>query len=185
MIREFGHSKFGNAQPAANYEDNKKSAFVAAEKNITLLANYHVNKVEKSGGRIVAVTAEHIENGGRIRLVAPLFSDCTGDGTVGYLAGADYRIGREGRGEYGESLAPEVADSMTMGASVQWYSSDTGKKEKFPEFSYGLVFNEDNCEKVMMGEWTWETGMNRDPDCRFRACPRLWADGCVFQLEFP
>lgn len=162
MIREFGHSKFGNAQPAANYEDNKKSAFVAAEKNITLFANYHVNKVEKSGGRIMAVTAEHIENGGRIRLVAPLFSDCTGDGTVGYLAGADYRIGREGRGEYGESLAPEVADSMTMGASVQWYSSDTGKKENFPEFSYGLVFNEDNCEKVMMGEWTWETGMNRD-----------------------
>ena len=162
MIREFGHSKFGNAQPAANYEDNKKSAFVVAEKNITLFANYHVNKVEKSGGRIVAVTAEHIENGGRIRMVAPLFSDCTGDGTVGYLAGADYRIGREGRGEYGESLAPEVADSMTMGASVQWYSSDTGKKEKFPEFSYGLVFNEDNCEKVMMGEWTWETGMNRD-----------------------
>ncbi len=32
----------------------------------------------------------------------------------------------------------------------------------FPEFSYGVEFNDKNCEKVMMGEWTWETGMNFD-----------------------
>ena len=47
-----------------------------------------------------------------------------------------------------------------MGSSVQWYSADKGKPTRFPIFSYGLQFNEKNCEKVTMGEWKWETGMN-------------------------
>ena len=51
---------------------------------------------------------------------------------------------------------------MTMGSSVQWYSVDNKKPSAFPEFDYGMNFNEKNAEKVMMGEWTWETGMNLD-----------------------
>lgn len=51
---------------------------------------------------------------------------------------------------------------MTMGASVQWYSVDNQKPSAFPYFNYGVEFNEQNSEKVMMGEWTWETGMNYD-----------------------
>ena len=61
-----------------------------------------------------------------------------------------------------ESIAPEKADKMTMGASVQWYSVDNGRSSSFPDFSYGVEFNDKNCEKVLMGEWTWETGMNLD-----------------------
>lgn len=162
MIREFGHLKGGNAQPASYYEDEKKLQFILAEKNITLFANYHVNAAQTRSGQILSLTAQHIENGTEITLRAPLFADCTGDGTLGVLAGADYRMGREGREEFGESLAPEKADKMTMGASVQWYSTDAGHRTKFPEFRYGIDFNEANCEKVKMGEWTWETGMNFD-----------------------
>lgn len=162
MIREFGHAKEGNAKPAANYEDEKKSAFIANEKNITLFANYRAVSVKMAGNRIESIIIKHIETGEEKCLTAPLFSDCTGDGTIGYLAGADYRMGRESREEFGEELAPEVADDMTMGASVQWYSKDTGRKAKFPVFKYGVVFNEENSEKVTMGEWKWETGMNLD-----------------------
>ena len=50
-----------------------------------------------------------------LKFKAPLFSDCTGDGTIGCLAGADYRMGREGRDEYGESIAPEKADKLDNG----------------------------------------------------------------------
>lgn len=162
MIREFGHSKNGNAQPAENYEDEKKSEFIANEENVTLFSNYRAIAVDMDGNKITSIIIKHIENGKEIRLKAPLFSDCTGDGTIGYLAGADYRMGRESRSEFGEELAPEIADDMTMGSSVQWYSKDTGRKTRFPHFNYGVTFNEDNCEKVTMGEWKWETGMNLD-----------------------
>lgn len=162
LQKEFGPEKGGNAQPAENYENQKKMDWLAAEKNVSLFLNYHVIGVTKEGDKITSVVAKHIENGAELRFDAPLFADCTGDGSVGYLAGADYRMGREGRDEFGESIAPEKADKLTMGSSVQWYSVDNKKSSPFPEFSYGVEFNDENCEKVMMGEWTWETGMNFD-----------------------
>lgn len=167
MIREFGHSRAGNAQPAENYEDAKKSAFIAAEENVTLFASCRAVAVNMEGGRIRSVVIRHIETGEETTLEAPLFADCTGDGTVGFLARADYRMGRESRDEFGEALAPETADRMTMGSSVQWYSVDAGRRTDFPRFSYGVKFNESNCERVTMGEWKWETGMNLDQICDF------------------
>lgn len=162
MIREFGHTKSGNAQPASNYEDEKKQQFIDAEENVTLFAPYRAVDVRMEGKKIEAVLIRHIETSEELWIEAPLFSDCTGDGTIGFLAGADYLMGREAASEYGESLAPETADKMTMGASVQWYSKKTDSPSSFPEFTYGIIFNEDNCEKVRMGEWQWETGMNFD-----------------------
>ena len=163
MIREFGHSRKGNAKPAGNYEDWKKDAIVAGEPNITQLRCFRAVAVRmKDCGRIGSVIVRNIVSGEELELCAPLFCDCTGDGNLGYMAGADYRMGREGRDEFGEPLAPEKGDKLTMGSSVQWYSEDLGKKVRFPEFRYGVEFNEDNCERVKMGEWTWETGMNYD-----------------------
>lgn len=162
LQKEFGPTRGGNAQPADYYEDQKKMDWLLKEKNVSLFTNYRAIAVEKEGDRITTVIAKHIETGEEKRFEAPLFSDCTGDGTIGYLAGADYRMGRESRDEFGESTAPEQADKMTMGASVQWYSEDTKKPSSFPQFEYGVDFNEKNCEKVTMGEWTWETGMNYD-----------------------
>ena len=162
ILREFGHTKKGNAQPAENYEDEKKQAFIDGEEGVALYPNSRAVKVRMDGSRIAAVLTEDTETGEMHWLEAPLFSDCTGDGTIGFLAGAHWTSGRESREEYGESLAPEEADSLVMGASVQWYSEDAGRKTRFPEFSYGIDFTPASCEKVTMGEWTWETGMNLD-----------------------
>lgn len=160
LQKEFTPLKGGNAQPASNYEDDKKMNWIKNEKNVDLFLNYRVMKVTMDGSRIASVTAQHIEKGTELSFTAPVFSDCTGDGTVGALAGADFRMGREGKEDFGESIAPDKADKLTMGSSVQWYSEDNKKPCGFPEFEYGVKFNEQNAEKVMMGEWTWETGMN-------------------------
>lgn len=117
-------------RPAENYEDAKKSAFIAGEQNVKLFSSCRAVAVNKEGGRIKSVIVRHIETGEETTLEAPLFADCTGDGTVGFLAGADYRMGRESRDEFGETLAPETADRMTMGSSVQWYSVDTAAKPR-------------------------------------------------------
>lgn len=162
MQKEFGPSRFGNAQPADYYEDSKKMEWLLAEPNVALFTNNRAYKVKKEGDRIVSVTARNIETGEETEFRGRLFADCTGDGTIGYLAGADYRLGREARSEFGETLAPEKADSLVMGASVQWYSVDDGKRSSFPEFRYGIEFDEETCEPVTCGEWTWETGMNKN-----------------------
>lgn len=162
VVNEIGPKQGGNAKPAAYYEDEKKMEMVLAEENISLFTNYRAFDVEVKRSRITEVHARHIETAEELSFSAPLFADCTGDGTIGFLAGADYAMGREGKDEFGEPSAPEKADKMTMGSSVQWYSVERGETSAFPEFSYGVEFNEENTEKVTMGEWTWETGMNFD-----------------------
>lgn len=160
LQKEFGPTRKGNAQPAEFYEDEKKMEWILKEKNVKLFMNFRAIKVEKYGNSIKTVIAKHIETGDELFFSSPLFVDCTGDGTIGYLAGANYRMGRESKSDFGETTAPEVSDSLTMGASVQWYSIKTDAPAKFPVFEYGLNFNEESSEKVTMGEWTWETGMN-------------------------
>ena len=161
-IKEWGHTKKGNAGPAANYEDAKKMAFVAAESGVELLAGYRASEVDTSGGVIRAVVARPVRGGDAIRLEAPLFADCTGDGTVGCLAGADYHYGREGREVYGEPSAPEQSDNQVLGLSVQWNSRDVGEPCGFPDFRYGIEFSDESVRRVKKGEWTWETGMFSD-----------------------
>ena len=162
MIKEFGHTKKGNAQKAENYEDGKKMSFVTQEENLALFLNCHVTDVEMKDGRITALLARDICTGELMRFRAPLFSDCTGDAAVGYLAGADWRMGRESVAQTGEPGAVATQDMQVLGSSVQWNTKDLGSCSPFPIFEYGKVFTEESVQKVKQGEWTWETGMLRD-----------------------
>lgn len=161
LIKEFGPLKGGNAQPAANYEDAKKHQWIGTEKNITLYLNTRAIDVIKKENTITSVITRTIDTGKETAFHAPIFADCTGDGSIGFMAGADYAIGRESRATYNEAGAPEKADSLTMGASVQWYSTEKSEETTFPRFEFGLNFNEETAEAVNHGEWTWETGLNR------------------------
>ncbi len=162
LQKEFGPEQMGNAKPAHYYEDSKKMDWIKKEKNITLFLNFRATNVHMHERKIKSIIAQHIEQGYEIEFSAPLFVDCTGDGTIGYLSGADFHMGREANSEFGESLAPEKADKLTMGSSVQWYSTKNENDSTFPLFEYGVLFDSTSCERVTMGEWTWETGMNYD-----------------------
>lgn len=162
LVNEIGPARGGNAQPAEYYEDQKKYDAVAGEKNISLFLNYRAFAVAKNGNKITSVTAIHIENSNELSFSAPLFADCTGDATIGALAGADFMMGRESKSEFNEVTAPDHKDKMTMGSSVQWYSEEKQQPAPFPDIRWALEFNEQSAQKVKMGEWTWETGMMYD-----------------------
>ena len=162
IVKEFGHSKRGNAMPAGNYEDWKKDSLIASEPGITLYREFRVVEADMQGRRIKSLTAKNIRTGEMLRFKAPVFADCTGDGNLGALAGADFRTGRESRDQTGEPGAVEIPDKQVMGSSVQWYSEDSGEYSEFPVFEYGKVFTDNSVQRVRKGEWTWETGMNRD-----------------------
>jgi hypothetical protein len=169
LVRELDSGNRGNAQPAAFYNDERKLRIARAEPGLSLFLNTHACKVEKEGRRIAAVVARDLRSGKELRFAAPWFADCTGDGTMGYLAGADYRMGRESREQTGESLAPEKPDRMTMGASAQWYSIETDEPSPFPECPWALGFTEESCERATRGDWEWETGLNKDQIGEFEA----------------
>ncbi|MDQ3439499.1 MAG: FAD-dependent oxidoreductase, partial [Planctomycetota bacterium] len=80
------------------------------EPNLTLFLNTYMHEVRMaSPKRIGAIRGVQLGTEKVFELTAPLFVDASGDGMLGYRAGADFRWGREGRDEYGEPLAPEKA----------------------------------------------------------------------------
>ncbi len=162
LVNEIGPSRGGNAQPKDYYEDDKKLKAVLAEENISLFLNHHANQVEMERDKIVKVYAENLETGEKIGFEAPLFADCTGDGTIGFLAGAEYMSGRESRSTFNEPTAPEVADNLTMGISVQWFSEKMDTPIGFPDIDWGLPWSEDKSFAITRGDWDWETGMGKD-----------------------
>jgi hypothetical protein len=162
LVNEIGPLKEGNAQPKENYEDDKKLSAVKAEKNISLFLNHRANAVTMKNGKIACIQAVDIETGKKKQFVAPLYADCTGDATIGTLAGARYMTGRESAKQYGETRAPEKNDSLTMGSSVQWFAITKPVESSFPDIKWGLSWDESKTYKITRGDWDWETGMGKD-----------------------
>jgi hypothetical protein len=162
IIDKHPEKKQHNAGPASNYEDEQKLRVVQAEKNLRLFLTTRVVRVETSAGRITAVVGRSILTGREQRFRGALFADCTGDGNVGFLAGADFRVGREARSDTGESLAPLQADQLLMGTSVQWYAVAEKDPVPFPDCPWAVSFTEQTCHPSTRGDWDWETGMNLD-----------------------
>lgn len=163
LLNEFGPAAKGNARPAEVYEDDKKLNAVLAEENITLFLGYKVTRVEKSGPRsISSVVATRVDDYTTIEIKGRLFADCTGDGALGVLAGAEWHMGRDPKSRYNEPSAPETADGITLGASVQWYCLEAERPVPFPDIDWGLPISEETVQKVRRGQWYWEVGMAED-----------------------
>ncbi len=162
LVNEIGPEEGGNAQPYSYYEDDKKLSAVLNEPNISLFLNHHANSVKTNNGIIESIYATNIETGEKVLFKAPLFADCTGDGTIGFLAGAEFMTGRESKSIYNEPTAPEVGDNLTMGASVQWFSEKKEEPVSFPDIKWGMEWDEAKSEEITKGDWEWETGMGLD-----------------------
>ncbi|QRQ99781.1 FAD-dependent oxidoreductase [Dyadobacter sandarakinus] len=117
---------------------------VIQEPNITLLLNTAVFDLDKktesrnAGDEIAAVHAFCSQNSTKYKVSAPLFCDASGDGIVGFLAGAAFRMGAESMEEFGEKFAPDKAYGELLGHSMYFYSKDVGRPVKFIPPSYAL-----------------------------------------------
>ena len=150
---------FMNRNPNMALSDVHRMRVVANEKTLSAHLCMRAFAAETKDGRITAVKALDWKRNRVVRFTAPLFCDATGDGWVGYWAGADYRMGREAKSEYNESFAPEKADGDTLGASLMWSSAEANTDIPFSapwaeKWACG--------EKAVMGKWNWEYGIHHD-----------------------
>ena len=104
---------------------------VRFQENLVLLLNCSCNQAEMSGQAIKSITGWQLTTETFHTVKADLFADCSGDSILAPLTGAEFRIGREGRQEFGESIAPEVADRRTMGMSCLIQARETNSPQKF------------------------------------------------------
>jgi hypothetical protein len=168
VVQELEQKKrahYGPSNTPDLYEDDKKLTLVKAEKNVALFLCHRANGVEMDSGRIRAVIAQHTKSGRRLRFAGSWFADCTGDGCIGFLAGADHDITLKGH----------------MGRCNLWNVVETDGPVAFPRCPWALDLSDkpfpgrgDYDRRILaLGCWYWESGFDRDP-IRQREYIRDW-----------
>lgn len=132
---------------------------------VTQFLGWRACGVGMDGRRIASVSARQVESGEIKRFHAPVFIDCTGDGWIGYWAGADFRYGRESRNEFGEGWekhgerwSPETPDNRVLGSSVLWNSHELDRPSDFPAVPWAQPVSRGHA--AINGEWQWEYSDN-------------------------
>lgn len=113
-------------------------------RNLDLYMNTTMDAADSSGSEIKSVQCYQMTTENRYEFHSKVFVDATGNGTLGYFAGAEYKIGREAASEYGEQDAPEQADGETMGNTIYFVAEDVGHPVKFVKPGWAHTFTEED-----------------------------------------
>lgn len=131
--------------------------------HLTTHVNSDVYQVEMASDRTIAAVKARVL-GAETELVAraEVFIDASGDGVVAALAGCEWRMGSEGRDEFGEEHAPPVASSDVMGSSIHFKTKDMGRPCPFhaPEWAMryddaSFFYQEGRLPKDERGGYWW------------------------------
>ena len=130
--------------------------------NLTVLLNCSCNDATMNGEYIESISGWQTTSQTHHTVRAQIFADCSGDSVLAPLTGAEYRMGREGRDETGEKIAPEKADAGTMGMTCLFQARDFGMPQTFkpPEWANSYTRDDDLPYKARghnHGEW-WGLG---------------------------
>ncbi|MGZ0170703.1 MAG: FAD-dependent oxidoreductase [Planctomycetales bacterium] len=149
IIEEFCDHAKKSPGTYEEFGDAKKEEIVRAEKNIDLFLNHHAYKVEIEDNRVVAVHAFDTRTSEHSQFTGKLFSDCTGHGTIGYLAQADLEMEPKGR----------------MGMSNMWAWANDEKGTTYPKTPWALDLDMKDFPypRNFHGQWFWESGFDKDP----------------------
>lgn len=88
------------------------------------------------------------------------FIDATGNASLGYFSGAEYRYGSESKFEFNEPDAPEEPNKYTMGNTIMFTSKDLGEATPFIKQDWAYSFSEEELKGRAHGNTTVCRGEN-------------------------
>ena len=157
-----------NPQRSNSIWDLVLEEWVRREDTTRLLLNTSVVSAAMTRDNCIgAITCSRPWTEEELTICGDLFIDCTGDGMLGSIAGADFRIGREGPDEFDEPDA-EGPDDRTMGCSLMWIAEDMGHPVKFTPPSWARKFESEEDlphrghSELRHGHWWVEWGGELD-----------------------
>ena len=180
IVEEFADR--ASNSPAASpdeFNDKLKEDTVKAEKTIELFLNTHVYGVELNADKknIRSVIGLDTKSGKETRFVGKLFVDCTGHGTVGALAGAEFMMEEKGRMGMSNMWVMQNLKKPVSWPGTPWSLQMTlddfpepralapvGKKNAANQTGFDLGYTPvPNPDEYVHGEWFWESGFDKHP----------------------
>jgi hypothetical protein len=119
---------------------------VKSEPNLTSFLNTAMHDARMDGDRIRTILCYQHTTEINWELDAKIFVDCTGNGTLGFLAGAEFRTGSEGKAEFHEPHAPEEPNRHRMGNSLLFKAIDRGAPVAFQTPPWAYHFTEEQLK---------------------------------------
>ena len=161
-------NRYNNPQHSFCVQDAFFWAAVKKQSNLHLYLNTRILGAETSGGRISALSAVQMTSEKQFRFEADFFVDATGDGFVGFCAGAGYMYGREDCRAFGEPHAAAKADRCVMGSSILFTAKDMGHPVPFIKPEWAYTFTEEQLKhrahtEITSGYWWIELSGLLDP----------------------
>lgn len=120
---------------------------VKKQKNLDVYFNTVMYDAEVKDDTITAIYCVQETTEMRFQFTAPLFVDATGNGTLGYYVGAEFRQGSESRHETNEPHAPEEANNERMGNTILLKAVNMGHPVKFTPPAFAKPLSEDQLKK--------------------------------------
>lgn len=113
---------------------------------LTMFLNTAMHDVEVENDHITAIHCYQLTTEMAWTLRAPIFCDCTGNGTLGFMAGVPYRIGTEGKDEFHEPHAPDEPSNRRMGNTLLFKAVDRGQPVTFVPPKGAYTFTEEQLK---------------------------------------
>lgn len=157
-------NKYRNPEHSYGMFDTLLWEKVKYQENLELYMNTTANSVEVENGRIASVSAFQMTTETNLKITAKQFIDCTGDGLIAALAGAEYMFGREGKDVFQEPNAVEKTDLVTMGNSIQFRALDAGRPVPFERPAWAYDYSQAEWAsrvswvEITSGYWWLELG---------------------------
>lgn len=118
---------------------------ICFEPNIDLILNCTCNDAVTENGIIKSVKGFQLTTYIWHEVEAKIFVDSSGDSILAPLTGAEYKVGREAKSEYGEEFGLEVADRHTMGMSILLQCRETDHPVEYTPPAWAYDFPDDNA----------------------------------------
>lgn len=120
---------------------------VKKTEGLDLYLNTVMHTVECDGEKIIRTVCYQSTTERTLNLEGKLFMDCTGHGTLGFFAGAEYRMGSEGRAEFGEADAEDTENGNLMGNTLLFKAVDRGHPVEYKKPDWSYTFTEEQLAK--------------------------------------
>ena len=123
---------------------------VSEQGKIRVFRSHVLEEVMRAGQRVTGVTVRNRKTGAVVELRGKVFVDATYEGDLAAFAGAGYRLGREGRADFGELHAGVVFQNPK---TRMFLAGTTGQGDKkIQAYTYRLCLTNDPANSYVLKE---------------------------------